>query len=107
MRARAAANHDPTHVARPSEFIRSHLWAVSDGMLEHDPSQGIKRRFDEEARGRVFTGAELRTFWNGIARQPCFSSFAASVPPLQTKPMGRLRSIGPVIVEVFNPETNV
>lgn len=43
-------------------------WAVSEGLLDHDPSQGIKRRFDEEARERVFTDAELKKFWNGIAK---------------------------------------
>jgi hypothetical protein len=37
-------------------------WAVSEGLLDRDPSLGIKRRFDEEPRQRVFTDAEVRVF---------------------------------------------
>jgi integrase len=46
-------------------------WAVSEGLLEDDPSRGIKRRFDEEARDRVFTDSEVRAFWFGLDTASC------------------------------------
>src|SRR5262249_22367623 len=46
-------------------------WAVSEGLLQDDPSRGIKRRFKEEARERDFTDDELRAFWFGIDTVPC------------------------------------
>jgi integrase len=45
-------------------------WAVSEGLLEHDPTQGIKRRFDEAPRERVLTDKEVRDFWYGLAAAP-------------------------------------
>jgi integrase len=46
-------------------------WSVSEGLLEEDPSRGIKRRFEEEARERVFTDDEVRAFWFGVYTAPC------------------------------------
>jgi len=68
----AAANRGAKFETNRQQALISAVlkWAVSDGLLEHDPSHGIKRRFDEEARERVFTDAELKAFWNGIATAP-------------------------------------
>lgn len=45
-------------------------WAVSEGLLDRDVSQGIKRRFEEEPRERVLSDAEVRAFWFGLADCP-------------------------------------
>lgn len=45
-------------------------WAVSEGLLERDVSQGIKRRFEEVPRERVLSDDEVRGFWLGIAGCP-------------------------------------
>jgi hypothetical protein len=37
---------------------------LSEGIIERDASAGVKRRFDENARERMFTDDEVRAFWN-------------------------------------------
>jgi integrase len=61
-----------TETNRQQALISAVLkWAVSEGLLDDDPSRGIKRRFKEEARERCFTDDEVRAFWFGIDTAPC------------------------------------
>ncbi len=54
-----------TETNRHQAFISAVLkWALSEGIIERDASAGVKRRFDENARERMFTDDEVRAFWN-------------------------------------------
>jgi integrase len=56
-----------TEVNRYHAFVSGIFkWAVSEGFIDRDPSQGLKKRFDERARERVLTDAEVRAFWEGV-----------------------------------------
>ncbi len=60
-----------TEVNHYHAFIRGVFrWAFSDGLVERDPSAGLKPRFDTNTRERVWLPAEWLAFWHGIAAAP-------------------------------------
>ena len=68
---RGANTETNRHQALISAVLK---WAMSEGYLDKDASHGLKRRFDESARTRVFTDDEVRTFWNGLDGAPASES---------------------------------
>jgi integrase len=84
-----------TETNRHQAFISAVLkWAVSEGLIERDASAGVKRRFAEEARERVFSDDEVRAFWFGLGN---------SDPRPQ---LGRLRADGTRTTYVRRPPVN-
>jgi integrase len=62
-----AATGATTEVNRYQAFASAVFkWAVSEGFLDRDPSQGLKKRFDEKPRERSWSDDELRTMWHGV-----------------------------------------
>ena len=68
---RGANTETNRHQALISAVLK---WAISEGYLDQDASHGLKRRFDESARTRVFTDEELRIIWHGLDGVPASDS---------------------------------
>jgi integrase len=66
-----AAKGLTTGVNRIQAIIsRMFVVAVSDGHIEHNPAARIERRFDENARTRTLSEAEIRTLYAELQARP-------------------------------------
>lgn len=45
-------------------------WALSEGLINHDPTAGLKKRFAPTVRDRVLNDGELQLYWKAIDKLP-------------------------------------